>query len=44
MIDARQVETLHDHLSRQAHPTGAVLAAKLFARLPVALLAVDPGG
>ena len=44
MIEARQDETLHDHLSRQAHPAGPVPAAQLFARLPVALLAVDPGG
>ena len=43
MIEARQGETLHDHLSEQAHAAGAVPAAKLFARLPVALLALEPG-
>lgn len=42
MIDARQGEALRDHLSGQAHPAGAVPAAKLFARLPVALLALEP--
>jgi (1->4)-alpha-D-glucan 1-alpha-D-glucosylmutase len=43
MVEAGQGETLHDHLSGQAHGTGAASAAKLFASLPVALLALEPG-
>jgi (1->4)-alpha-D-glucan 1-alpha-D-glucosylmutase len=42
MIDAGYGETLHDHLGGLAHATGAVPAARLFARLPVALLALEP--
>lgn len=43
-LEADPEITLHDHLSDQAHGAGAVPAARLFERLPVALLSLEPRG
>ncbi|MEH6676405.1 malto-oligosyltrehalose synthase [Phenylobacterium sp.] len=43
-LTADQGVSFRDHLSDQAHTAGAVPAARLFAHLPVALLALEPQG